>query len=424
MRPVIPDDADTPTTEVPLAGRNDSSALDAMDAPTDATVEDASADIADPQTTGTLTVLLFRVPDNTPPDASLHLAGNFNAWAPAASDARFTRDGARWRLHVTGLRAGQRLEYKVTRGSWATVERDDRGRDIANRVHTFDPQHPIVALYVERWADRDAPTSTRSGNVQVLRDVPVPQLGRTRDVWIYLPPGYDSSETRHRVVYLYDGQNVFDARTAAFGREWRLDEALEALILEGRLPPTIAVALANGPERPCEYNVFASDPHPGCADHSALGDRTNAFVVETLKPYIDRTYRTLSDREHTAVIGSSMGGSMAVRLGFSRPDLFSRVGALSPSYQNTLAAVPAMPAFVRAMRPLIPRRLYQDMGSIERIRDLPTELLVRNMNAVRDAARDAGLRDEDNRAWVVPAAGHDEDAWAARIRDVLLWLWR
>jgi len=304
------------------------------------------------------------------------------------------------------------------------VERGDDGRDIANRAVTFDPAHPVVALGVERWADLAAPSSTRSGDVRVLRAVPVPQLGRTRDVWVYLPPDYESSADRYPVLYLYDGQNVFDARAAAFGAEWRLDEALEAMTLEGRLPPTIAVAVANGPERPCEYNLFASDPHPACADRSALGDRTNAFLVETLKPRIDRDFRTLADREHTAIVGSSMGASLAVRLGFSRPDLFARVGALSPSYQNTRAATPAMPEFVRAQRPSAPFRLHQDIGSAESIRDLPPELLARNVDAVREAARAAGLRDEDNRARVVPGALHDERAWADRIGEVLAWLWR
>lgn len=389
-------------------------------------VTDARADLAveDAAPRDTLLVRLFRAPDNTPAGASIHLAGTFNAWSPGAADARFEREGATLVARVRGLAAGQRVEFKLTRGSWATVERDDAGRDLPNRAATFDPARPVVAVYVERWADLAAPSTTRSGDVRVLRDVPIPQLGRARDVWVYLPPGYDGGSARYPVMYLYDGQNVFDARASAFGHEWRVDEALEAMHHEGRHPGVIAVAVANGPERPCEYNVFARDPHPGCADGSALGDRTNAFLIETLKPRIDREYRTLPERANTAVVGSSMGGSMAVRLGFSRPDLFSRVAALSPSYQNTLAASPGMPDFVRAQRPPMPFRLHQDIGSVERIRDLGPELLARNVTAVRDAARAAGLADEDNRALVVPGAVHDEQAWAARIDAVLAWLWR
>jgi predicted alpha/beta superfamily hydrolase len=410
----------TPTMD--LTPLPDAAAPDVVPDVVSDVVPDVTTDDVAPR--DTLLLRLFRVPDNTPAGATIHLAGDFNGWSPNAPDARFERDGLTLAVRVRGLSAGQRVAFKVTRGSWATVERDDAGRDIPNRAVTFDPAHPITALYVERWADLAAPASTRSGDVRVLRGVPIPQLGRARDVWVYLPPGYDAGSARYPVMYLYDGQNVFDARASAFGNEWRVDEALEAMHHEGRHPGVIAVAVANGPERPCEYNVFAGDPHPGCADRSALGDRTNAFLVETLKPRIDREYRTLPERASTAVVGSSMGGSMAVRLGFSRPDLFSRVAALSPSYQNTLTASPGMPDFVRAQRPSLPFRLHQDIGSVERIRDLGPDLLARNMMAVRDAARAAGLVEEDNRALVVPGAVHDEPAWAARIGEVLAWLWR
>jgi enterochelin esterase-like enzyme len=118
-----------------------------------------------------------------------------------------------------------------------------------------------------------------------------------------------------------------------------------------------------------------------------------------------------------------MGGSMAVRAGFSHPDIFSRVAALSPSYQNTLAATPAMPAYVRAQRLSLPFRLHQDVGTAEHIRELGPDVITRNMLAVRDAARAAGLVGEAQRSLLVDGATHDEGAWSARIREVLGWLW-
>jgi predicted alpha/beta superfamily hydrolase len=395
-----------------------------VDASADAMLDgDASADAREQ---GVLSVVVFRVPENTPADASLHLAGTFNGWNPGDPAARLSRDemSSALVLRLRGLTPGQRIECKFTRGSWGTVERDDRGRDIDNRVITFDPSRPTVALFIERWADLAAPAHTRSGDVRVLRDVPIPELARARDVWLYLPPGYERSTRRYPVLYMFDGQNVFDARSSAFGAEWQVDEALEAMYFEGRTDGVIVAALANSDQRPCEYNVFASDPHPACADGSALGDRTIAFVADTLKPMIDRAYRTRPEREQSAVMGSSMGGSMAVRLGFSRAAQFARVAALSPSYQNTLAATPAMPDYVRAQRPPLPFRLYQDIGSIERIRDLPPTLLERNMRAVHDAARGAGVPEDALRAQVIDGAIHDEAAWARRVPAVLEWLWR
>ena len=387
-----------------------------MDVPGDVPADVPRADV--------MTVVVFRVPDNTPPGAEVFLAGTVNGWAPADPRARLERgpEGA-LAVRLGGLAPGQRVEFKFTRGSWSTVERADGGGDVANRVAVFDPAHPVVALFVERWADLAAPASTRSGDVRMLRDVAIPQLGRTRNVWVYLPPGYAAASERYPVTYMFDGQNLFDARASAFGSEWRIDEALEALHYEGRLPGVIVVGVENSAARGCEYNVFASDPHPACSDGSALGDRTVAFLVETLKPRIDGEFRTRPGRADTAVAGSSMGGSMAVRAGFAHPEVFARVAALSPSYQNTLAATPGMPAYVRAPRPTLPLRLHQDVGSAEHIRELGPDVLARNMLAVRDAARAAGLADDAQRALLVDGATHDEGAWAARIGEVLAWLW-
>jgi predicted alpha/beta superfamily hydrolase len=369
-------------------------------------------------------VVVFRVPDNTPTGAAVYLSGAFNGWAPGDPAARLARrtDGA-LAGRIRGIAPGQRVEFKLTRGSWATVERDDRGGDIPNRVATFDPARPVLAVFVERWADLPAPATTRSGDVRVLRDVAIPQLDRTRTVWVYLPPGYEASTDRYPVTYMFDAQNLFDARTSAFGREWQVDEALEALHYEGRVPGVIVVGIENSAERGCEYNVFPGDPHPACADGSARGDRTVDFLVDTLKPRIDREYRTRPGRDDAAVAGSSMGGSMAVRAGFAHPDVFARVAALSPSYQNTAGATAAMPAFVAAQRPAAPFRLYQDIGSAEQIREIGPATLARNMLAVRDAARAAGVPDGAQRALVIDGATHDEAAWSARIAAVLAWLW-
>lgn len=382
----------------------------------DATAADAAR--------STLEVRLFRVPDNTP-DEPIYLACDRNGWTPNDPALRMTREGSTYVTRVSGLTDRARIACKFTRGSWSTVERTDRGDELANRAIDFDPAHPIVALYVERWADQPAPSHTRSGTVRSLGAVMIPQLGRARSTWVYLPPGYDGGVERYPVLYLYDGQNVFDARTAAFGREWTVDEALEALFYERRLGGVIAVAVANGAaERPCEYNVFAADPHPGCVSGAASGDSVNAFYADTLKPRIDREFRSDPDRARTAIMGSSMGGSMATRLGWQRSALFSRVAALSPSYQNRAGATAAMPEFVRTTRPQLPFRFHQDMGSVEQIREIDAGTLVANMNAVRDAARAAGLSDDAQQALVIEGAAHNEDAWAARVRPVLSWLFQ
>jgi predicted alpha/beta superfamily hydrolase len=218
---------------------------------------------------------------------------------------------------------------------------------------------------------------------------------------------------------MYDGQNLFDRVTSAFGAEWRVDETVGGLVLEGRLAPVIVVAIDNSDARPCEYAPFASDPHPGCADGTTLGAATNAFLVETLKPWVDARYPTLPDRAHTAVAGASMGGQLALHAALTHPQVFSKAAALSPSFQNVRTHPLEMPGFVRALGAQ-GLRAWLDMGDAETIRDLDAALLLANMKSVAGALREAGA---DVREVVVPSGEHHERAWAARFGDVVAWLW-
>lgn len=383
-------------------------------------------EVEDVATPRALTITVFAVPDNTPPGAAIYVAGTFNGWNPGDPRHRLARaDDGTWRAEITDLAEGTPVEFKVTRGSWATVEQADDGAELPNRRGSFTAARPVIAAAVARWADRGRSGSTLSGDVRVLRDVMIPQLGTTRTVWVYLPRGYATTTRRYPVLYMFDGQNLFDARRAAFGREWGVDEAVETLSLEGDLPQgLVVVGVENSSARACEYNVFASDPHPACPEGSALGDRTVDFIVDTLKPMIDGAYRTLPDRAHTGVAGSSMGGSMALRAAASRPTVFSRAAALSPSYQNRLSSPVGMPGYLRAASLSQPLRVHQDMGDAEQIRELDARALTANMRAVADALRAAGVADESQRARVVPGATHDEAAWSARVGETLRWLWQ
>lgn len=357
------------------------------------------------------------------PSGPIYAAGTFNAWNPADPAAELSPDGdGGWALELPSVTPGASVELKLTRGSWSSVEAALDGRDRPNRTLRFDPAFPTAALIVERWLDGPAPADTRRGAVSVLPGVAIPQLGTTRNIWVRLPRGYDRSTARYPVMYLFDGQNLFDRGTASFGQEWRVDEALLLLEAEGRAPGLIVVGLESGPDRPCEYSVFPEDPHPNCPAGTAQGPLILEFLAETLKPLIDQRYRTLPDRLHTAIAGSSMGGSMAVAGALRRPDLYSKVAALSPSYQNGLTHSLRMPDWVRANPPGAPLRVHQDLGDAEQIRDLPNDLLTRNMLAVQQALDEVGVQDE--RALIVPGGHHDEASWAARFGEICAWLWR
>ena len=182
-----------------------------------------------------------------------------------------------------------------------------------------------VRLTVAAWADQVAPMPphhTLTGNVTIIEAFPAPELGGTRRLWLYLPPGYDTSDRRYPVLYMHDGQNLFDVATS-FAGEWEVDESLDALVREGRLPGLIVVGIDNaGDARLDEYSPWR-DRQLG---KGGRGDAYAAFLIRTLKPHVDRTWRTLPDAAHTGIAGSSMGGLISLYAGLRHPEVFGRIG--------------------------------------------------------------------------------------------------
>src|SRR5437868_15552107 len=177
---------------------------------------------------------------------------------------------------------------------------------------------------------------TFTGNIKRHRAFPSRILGNRRDVLVYLPPGYRRfSRKRYPVLYLHDGQNVFDAATSFSGVEWGVDETAERLIRQKLIEPLIIVAIANtGEERVHEYA-----PTRGVIDAKAkrkkrskgLARKYGKFLIQELKPFIDSKYRTKPEAEFTGLGGSSLGGLLVMTLGLWFSNVFSRLAVMSPS---------------------------------------------------------------------------------------------
>src|SRR5690606_36165183 len=141
-----------------------------------------------------------------------------------------------------------------------------------------------------------------------------------------LPPDYETSAKYYPVLYMHDGQNLFDVRTS-FSGEWKVDEHLDSLFLLGD-PGCIVVGIDNGgTNRINEYSPWVNPQYGG-----GQGDQYIEFLIETLKPYIDQNYRTLPDAEHTGIMGSSMGGLISYYGGLTNQNVFGRIGAFSSSF--------------------------------------------------------------------------------------------
>ena len=254
---------------------------------------------------GSAVTFRVAVPAATPPGDTVFIAGDFQGWNPGSLPHALAREpDGRWSITLD-LVASSPIQFKFTRGSWARVEKGPNGEEIANR--TLMPQAGATYEFtVARWAD----LGTITGHVESFT---FPAFLSGRRVWVYLPPGYDMSSARYPVLYMHDGQNLFDVRTS-FAGEWQVDEACESRIAGGALRPLIVVGIENGPNRIAEYT-----PWPDQAYGGGGADAYLAAIRDVLIPEVDRRYRTLSGPNFRWMAGSSLGGLVSLYAGLDLP---------------------------------------------------------------------------------------------------------
>lgn len=279
----------------------------------------------------------------------------------------------------------------------------------------------VVTVYaswrLQRWRQAEQEKRLRkvhtlSGTVKQYPDFRSEVLGLDRRVWVYLPPLYeDEPERRFPVLYMHDGQNVFDGATAFLaGREWEADETAERLIEEGRIEPLIIVAVDNEGER--RFDEYT--PTPDRQGRGGEVDQHGRMLVEELKPWVDERFRTRPGREDTGIARSSLGGLASLWVGLSFPDTFGKIAALSTSVHwgdgHILRFIEALPSKPQT-------RIWTDMGTAE------GRGALRGARRLRDALAEKGW-EEGVDLMSVEAEGHthDERAWARRLPAVLEFL--
>ncbi len=271
--------------------------------------------------------------------------------------------------------------------------------------HTLKPQvwqpHPT------------GPGHTVVGEVRVYAGLYSPQLGNQRDILVYLPPSYSQSQKRYPVLYMHDGQNLFDQATSYVG-EWQIDESMEQLAQEGL--EVIVVGIPNqGAERLNEYSPFPDPQHGG-----GKGERYLRFLVETVKPLIDRSFRTWPKREHTGIAGSSMGGFISLCAYYLYPQVFGKVGAVSPAFWFADGAIYP---FV-AQAPQVPGRLYMDVGRCElTLSQINSQRYLEGVRRIHRLLLQKGWQPGLNYLYLEDAQGvHHEAHWARRFPGMMRFL--
>jgi enterochelin esterase-like enzyme len=334
---------------------------------------------------------------------TVYITGNqseFGNWNPR--HASLHRNGNSWTGQFA-FPAGTSLEFKFTKGSWESEALNDEKRVPGNNMLTLQ-RDTLVQYHIPFWKDSLLNTAPMISGVYEMHDsFPVRGL-EARRVIVWLPPSYaTASEKEYPVLYLHDGQNVFDPHTSTLGHDWRIDEIADSLIRKGEIEEFIAVAVYCNPD--VRAKEYSDDPD--------LGEKYQDFLCCQLKPSIDSTYRTKEDAENTAIMGASMGGLISFIMAWEYPDVFSKAACMSPAFKIRRTGIGV--DYVEDVQKISSIRdieLYIDNGTL----DLEAEL----QPGIDEMLQTLDARNQEYVWYLDEGAAHNERAWSARAWRPLL----
>ncbi|MBC7605494.1 MAG: alpha/beta hydrolase [Burkholderiales bacterium] len=362
-------------------------------------------------TFGQVTLKITSIPSNTPANATIYIAGDFNTWDPGNAAYTMQSDGlGAWQIVIpegTGT-----IGFKFTRGSWPTVEGNANGSYLPNRTLTFTGVPQNLNLTILSWEDisGSGTASTAAANVQILNNAFfMPQLNTSRKIWLYLPPDYNSSTKTYPVLYMADGQNLFDNATS-FSGEWQVDETLNTLFAQGDYGAIVVGIDNGGGERLNEYSPWFNAQYNAGGD----GEAYMQFVAATLKPYIDSNFRTKPQPQFNALIGSSMGALISVYGACALPATFQKVGAFSPAFWFSLGDLNNY--ILNDVSNVNALRLYFVAGQNE------STTMVPNINIVRNNLISKGVLTANTLTKIDAFGTHTESYWRGEFGAAYQWL--
>ena len=299
---------------------------------------------------------------------------------------------------------GETIEFKFTKGSWEEEAQDEYGKISGNK--TLKVLNDTVLIFkVEGWGNVPLSiTGQITGEVRYHKNFKGKSV-LSRDIIVWLPPGYNSLPDRfYPVLYMQDGQNVIDPLTSSFGIDWQIDEVADSLIKAKSIQELIIVGIYNTPERGQEYN------------NTKFGSAYINFIIEELKPFINKTYKTLPDKNNTAICGSSSGGLISFKMIWEHSDVFSKAACLSPAFKiGNINYVAPVRDFLGAKKNI---KIYIDNGGIgleEQLQPGIDEMIL--------ALKEKGFVENKDFLFVKDSlAEHNESAWAKRVYRFLEFL--
>jgi predicted alpha/beta superfamily hydrolase len=311
-------------------------------------------------------------------------------------------DDDNWNATVL-LPSSYETEYKFTRGSWDKE---------ATSIDCITPSNHIIAasrndvirIMIENWKDDCASESAEvTGMVQYHRSVKSQYLQNNRDVIVWLPPDYSDESSKYPVLYMHDGQNIVDQSTSFLGADWMVDEVATELIEDNKMSKIIVVGVYNTNSRTAEYSP------------NHLGRAYTQFLIDELKPFIDKNYRTLTGPENTAVAGSSMGGIISFHIAWEYPDVFGMAACMSPAFMiDDNEIVKRVKSYSGIKKPV---KFYIDNGTIGLEKKFDA-----SMNEIVSLLKKMGYKDNmDLMVYIDEGAEHNEISWSKRIHIPLMY---
>nr|WP_304516555.1 alpha/beta hydrolase-fold protein [Cecembia rubra] len=352
-----------------------------------------------------LTILLKTDEDDHRP---VYLSGNFNDWA--TQDRRYLlhkiEEGIYSFTFPETFDYPDELKYKFTKGDWSEVEIDRYGNKTPNR-HCQKKQG-IQEEFVPRWRKNWLPyRPSQLPKVHLIsEEFEIPQLNKKRKVWALLPHDYDTSKEYYPVLYLQDAQNLFN-ESSPFGN-WQIDKKL-AVMSDYGIGGIIIIAIEHAErERLLEYNVGKTLLGEG------QGKKYIRFVTDTLKPFVDKNFRTKPEREFTGIGGSSMGGLVSIFSGLMYPEVYGKLMIFSPS----LWVIPKIKfSFLDFFEPM-ETKIYLYAGGDE------SETMVKHVKKFKKRLlKREGIREKMNVNLSINMEGkHNETYWSDEFPKAIEWL--
>lgn len=361
---------------------------------------------------------VVRSTEDIPDGVTIFLAGSLTSmgpWKPDGLQLVRAKESNEWK-GTLNAKKGDVLQYKCTQGTWGTVEKSAQGKDIPNRVLRI-VENTTVEITVEGWSKSAVQRSTVTGDIDVL-EIQDDSIAATRRVQVWRPPAYTTSEDRYPVLYLMDGQNVFDSAAAAFGVEWQADESADSLIEKNEIHPILIVAVDNSKERMREYTRH-KEGLP--MDHLE-------WLIQMVKPEVDRRYRTLPDPANTTLGGSSLGGLFALEAFSTKAEIFGNAVCMSPSLawddERLLRSIEKEVLENRQQGRTPRRKLWLDFGTTESPDPGQSASHVeRLMRLSRAIESNSSVESIDLKTYLDEGAAHNEKAWATRFPDALRFIY-